>query len=59
MHTYEYNQEERPAVPYSISGHTLQDLWGKENTIILVGMTVAMHGHCACSLHLYCWMIDR
>ena len=30
MHTYEYNQEERPTVPYSISGQLLQDLWGKQ-----------------------------
>ena len=28
MHTYEYNQEEHPTVPYSISGRVLQDLWG-------------------------------
>ena len=29
MHTFEYKQEERPAVPYSISGQILHDLLGK------------------------------
>ena len=28
MHTFEYNQEERLAVPFSISGQTLQKHWG-------------------------------
>lgn len=30
IHTYEYNQEERPTVPYSVSGKMLQDLWGEQ-----------------------------
>ena len=34
MHTYEYNQEERPTVPYSISGQLLQDLWGKQALVL-------------------------